>query len=197
MGKKLSESRKRLLRRVKDRNRKFQKLSLEKQRVKIAQDVIEQLQIKRFIARTGIYASVPVIPVRVDPEEQFNLALESARGCHVCGIGGVFLSAVRINDDMTYSEAMHGSMDSSLGGVSLDDGMMRKYLRKWFSDHQLSLIESAFETKFMGTSNDHRKLTTAVAWGDRFDKSKDRLKAICQNIIDNNGKFVPSKIKDS
>jgi len=59
--------------------------------------------------------------------------------------------------------------------------------RKWlathgFSSSQLRLIEEAFE--IWGDN-------AASAFGRRYADSKSRMLAILQNIIDNNGTFVP------
>jgi hypothetical protein len=70
---------------------------------------------------------------------------------------------------------------------------MRKYLSTWFDVRQLRLIESAFEENdvFGHGERYSSDIQNAVYFGNQYDDDNDRLEAIFQNIVANDGRFVP------
>lgn len=191
---KLSATRRRMLRRIKDRNRRFSKLNLVGQRIAIAKDVIAQLIVKKFRATPGTYVRFK-LPSVSNLEQQFNETMEAVPKCEVCGVGGMFISAVRCYNDITVKEALGSSIYSPL--ISLNSPVMRDYLARWFSNKQVGLVESAFEQQArfaVETGSSHNEAMDAAYFGTRFIKANDRLIAICKNIISHKGKFVPPKL---
>ncbi len=113
-------------------------------RVRLAMDVIEQLDAKRFIAAPGVYLRLADDTTDL---ERWSLRTELAetiqvqdvlRGktCAVCGIGALFVARVDRFDALTMAE-MHGVLNR--------DGEMRAYLAADFDLEQLALVETAFE----------------------------------------------------
>lgn len=192
-----------LKKRIADRNRRFVRMSPDRQRVQIARDILAQIETNRFIAKSGTYLRLfdgakanklfyPWGAISSDEtarlsaeakQTQIQTALANIR-CKVCAIGSAFVAAVDRANECTVSQ-MRGTND---------DFYMRRYLRKWFSTKQLGLIESAFErdTNFAAR---RRVLASeraaAVDFGRRIQSDRERLIAIWQNVIDNDGEFRP------
>lgn len=177
--------------RIRDRNYRFRKMPLERQRITIAKDVLELLETEKVIAQSGTYmeldsdieekywddwSTAPEAPV------QLHELIERSETCEVCGIGACFVAAVRRNDQVEASD---------MSGAS-DDDFMRSYLESWFTKDQIELIEAAFEESSRFYKGPSRKLgQRASDFGKRYDSDEERMRAIFQNIVDNGGTFVP------
>lgn len=194
---------KRRRKRIRDRNYRFRKLSPEKKRVRVAKDVIDQLQAGTLLAGHHGYLNLGDVRNHWPPADLPHKFRDLAKGvlymyreradvnltevfdevkCTVCGIGACFVAAVRRNDQVTVGDLVHWG----------NDGFMREYLSAWFSREQLAMIEAAFEKSLnFNLSGNRQRREQAVKFGLRFDDPTERLIAIMQNIIDNGGTFVP------
>lgn len=176
------------------RNRAFAKLSGSRKRITVAQDVLDQLRLRRFVATTGTYLQ----PTTVEAKRQFNSfdddsdkrpvheVLEDVK-CQVCGIGSLFVAAVDRANACTIKDMDHSYENS---------GFMREYLGEFFSDEQLVLIETAFETELInslntGLSRSSPEVYAAIRFGEKYSNAEKRLKSIMENIIANKGTFSP------
>lgn len=172
-------------------NEKFKKTSPEKRRVLIAKDVIQQLNLNKFIAESRTY-------LEFNKESDFgfiNLTTDDLNGslkkhinnddlkCTVCGIGGIFASCVRINNNISAKKYNSNDEQSSI----------RNFLQKWFSIEQLILIESSFETMNFDDfgSVDENLINKAIKFGKKYRTDNSRLISIMENIIKNKGIFIP------
>lgn len=188
--KKLSMSRKNVYKRIKRSNEKFAAMSKAEKRVQIAKDVLLQIEAKRIKPQAGVYIQAKVKntfafgkewddPI-INEKEQVQDTLKNAT-CDACALGSMFICAVdrhdrlRIKNLNTFAVSAYPkdkNAEIELGGSDMYD-----YLSKFFSSDQLVAIEDAFEGDYKDISSD-----------------KKRLKAIMNNIIKNNGKFVRDDI---
>lgn len=163
-----------IARRVARNNKRFQKLSPEKQRVAIARDALSQLKAKRLKAVVSEYMA----PVYVEGVATTALSVP----CGVCALGGLFCGLADNTEDQrpVYS----GSQ-------------IRDKLRPYFSETQLTQIESAYEKKPMFWFMSDRP--AAMEAQNHFKagiQPTQRLQAILGNIIRNKGTFIPRKVKE-
>ncbi len=174
------------------RNRAFQRLSGVQKRVTVAQDVLEQLALRRLLPTFGTYLKVSDdvdLKFRSGDEEHEELQVHevlAGNSCHVCGIGSLFVAAVDRADSCKV-----GDMSSTD-----DAGFMRSYLEDFFSMEQLVLIEAAFEGRLIsvdGTDfdDDSPEVLAAIAFTKKLTSPAGRLKKIMGNIIEHNGTFRP------
>lgn len=189
------EAERREAKRIKDRNYRFKKMSPERQRVTIAKDVIALLLAEEITAKKGVYMELDngietkfwpdgglSAPLDKTGKVQLHKLIESSETCDVCGIGACFVAAVRRADNLQVKDLR----------FSGDDGAMRRYLQQWFSLDQISLIEAAFEKKFVYyAGNNTQKGFRAEDFGKDYAEDGPRLQAIFQNIVDNDGEFIP------
>jgi hypothetical protein len=120
--------------------------------------------------------------------------------CSCCALGGMFMSCTLYNNNTTVEDLSYAGAD--IGDVILDEGdkSIPNGLNKFFSLVQLRLIEQTFEGD-QGAINSGMDDGTgeiidkfsprAEAFYTKYKKPKDRLIAIMQNIINNNGTFKP------
>lgn len=176
--------------------------------VDIAKDVI------RLLDRKQIKSSNDVPSCYVDSEQfiyhkpmakprslQRAIKLKSYRPCQVCALGALFVSYVDQANGVMTNEPLN------------DLRTIYAKLRPYFSDKQLALIETAFETRVMRNRDELDPAKTgsflsipdsdtpyggnyavaqkAARFGMQFEKREDRIRAIMKNIIDNDGKFRP------
>jgi hypothetical protein len=178
-------------------NEEFAALSKREQRVEIAADVLEWISTKRLVPHVGMYIIVydggNVLPTcEVDDINGFN--------CQACALGGVFALA-SFRTGLSIGEAAKGD-----GAINEE---MHDRLEAYFDRSQLALIECAFEqsTGFdygVVTPEQTRKardfgvgVAHALDYfrftGPEWDRERDArvMRAIMQNIIDNDGTFIP------
>lgn len=119
--------------------------------------------------------------------------------CSCCALGGMFMSCTLYNNNTTVEDLCYAGAD--IGDVILEEGdkSLPNGLNKFFSVAQLKLIEQTFEGD-QGAINSGWDSETgeidkfspqAEAFYTKYKKPKDRLIAIMQNIIANNGTFKP------
>lgn len=184
---------------TKRRNRAFHKLSLGKQRVAIANDVLAKLGAKKIVP-SSTYLIVPQALERAssyaagDPNDKkhnvdASAVLEALTSpCQVCGIGSLFIGAVAKADRLTLAqlnEVENGHYDESCSTRESEIS----YLKKWFDRDQLDLVEAYFE---QGSCGEHYPTWDSPI--SQAPKSR-RLVMIMENIVSNRGRFHPYKGK--
>jgi hypothetical protein len=193
--------------------KQFNKLSKAKKAVLVAQDVLAQLNANKYTAQTGVY-------VRFDDEIEFEGDIKSnfdkLPRCSVCALGSILLSCTNLGNVLT-TDIID---DYRIGHDELqDDDGVKKLFSSIFSDKQLLMIEtsfegySAWECWTVSDIKKHSKIGFSYfeafdryADGERlsfeetlacqklflkYDSDQERLEAICNNIIKNNGVFIP------
>lgn len=187
---------------IKADNAAFDKLSPARKRVAIAKDALSQLGI-RLVAERGTYVqSEAFTTVDTPPNTQLQKLFGKMQECTVCAKGALFVCAI---DRANKLKIENLELPRMLRGGSVATQDLENYLGRFFSVHQLDLIESAFEKIEMvenefQTDDEADEVDEAVEFGELFynelTSAKDdenRLRAILENIIVNKGTFVPSQ----
>lgn len=174
---------------VKLTTEQFLALSKSEKRVVLAKDVIEILRANKIIARRSTYFDM-YKNTSFDPvadEIEINEMVGKVK-CEACAIGGLFIAEVMYTDKAKVGDA-HSSH------------FIKRRLKEYFEERQLGLIETAFEgntelSRGKGYSDDEieaaANYTSLMEFaGGNEVSSKDAMTLIMQNIIENNGVFVP------
>lgn len=157
------------LKRIGDRNRRFKAMTKARKRVAIAKDTIEALNARKIVAKCGVYLA--------HDAELNGDKLPNDYACKACALGSMFVGlTTRVKDLSVKGHQCRSHITEDLS--------------KYFSDIQLDMVESAFEQREMGWAHSY-KTRPAKEFGNKYSDSDDRLRAIMQNIIDNNGTFKP------
>jgi hypothetical protein len=187
---KLSE----LKKKIRDRERRFKNMTESGKRVAIAKDVIRSvLEDKTIKPQAGVYFESNSLDgtlnnMRYEEIDESSIEfrdvfLKKLHECTACAVGSMFVCSMLRDDNLTITE-FRESFDN------------KHVLRRFFSSGQIYLIESAFERDNMHWCNEDWELEqdniyAAIKFGERYTNDKKRLIAIMQNIIDNNGTFIP------
>jgi hypothetical protein len=162
-------------------NNAFNKANKARKRVMIAKDVIKALDAKLFTAgQVGGYfradnhsgyqqAHSAYQKAKIDSDLR-DLLIETNPSCDVCAKGAIFTCMVMRRDKVTKGDGEFGFNGYELSNKM--DGI--------FSGDQLDLIECYYE----GHRVDNEEIFGAVYGGPR-------LKVVMENIIKNNGTFIP------
>ena len=187
---------------IKRRETKFWASDKATRRVMIAKDVLAQLDIGKIEAARGVYLMAKVdksLLVKRFHRDDFPTydapareALTNAPSCTACAIGSVFVSTALVANRCNLRKF---SYTQSNGDISFNDKVSSN---KHFSVAQLRLMEEAFEVRYVSPSFRVRypslnqcASSRAGAMGEKYESAKDRLRAIMENVIANNGTFVP------
>ena len=152
-----------------------------KLRIAIAKDVLKI--IPSVNVETGMYLYVSFENDGCKDARSFLKRKENLKGCAACALGCYMIAWVR-----RFNKEKVMNMD----------GMSRKSivdrLKSVFSNHQMDLIEAAFErtceNDFIALDRDD-VAEAALSFGHRFPDDRDRLRAIMENIVENGGDFIP------
>ncbi len=152
----------------------------KEKRIAILKDALAKLKKRKFI--TGIYIrkgwqTIKDFDVR-DELQKHVVTME--KNCEVCMLGNLFLSQVYLYNDF------------NVGNYNDDMARNDIFLSRYFSEKQLDLIEAAFETKdiFLDMTP---QITKAIEFGKKYRRDRQRAKAILENMLENDGMFVPFK----
>lgn len=187
-------------------------LTNAEKRVLIAKDVIAQIKREKYLAQPGLFISDSVWEAiggssygsyDVDPDNPnrgevlLKFIEEKEKNCEVCALGGAFVSAVKLFDKCSRDDIVREDSRATT----------HEYLKRWFSNDQMNLIESAFEGgPFVGVNGDEeaeydedgneiipKDIKKAIAFGERYQDAGERLMGIMRNIVRNKGTFVLPK----
>jgi hypothetical protein len=206
MTQKKTEAAKALAKRIKEHNQAFAKASPAQRIVMVAKDVLLQLGKGNYEATGGTYFETEVTAAEADTPLH-TLIANAPEACHVCAIGSVFASCVRLANVVTVEleqqtarklmqlcklrgvgELLNGGLRTDEGStthtLSLSWAEFGSYLKQFFPDSLLKLMENAFE------QGDHGY--------DYYDADEEeKLIRIMKNLITNEGKaftyYVPSE----
>lgn len=177
-------------------NKAFDAASPEQKRVMIAKDVIERVKTKRLRPVTGNFLRRDQLQAESGSFKDFlNKDIltngDESETCVVCAKGALFCSIIGRVNKMSVDEVR--GMDFSTH--SFNDRGHNKLL-EYFSPDQVDLIETAFEGGSFLKIADWTDREKSIAFFNKvgvnkYSKSKERLIAICKNIIKNKGTFKP------
>lgn len=176
--------------------KQFNRLSKKNKRIAIAKDVIAQIKAEKIYGAGGNF-------IRSAELSNYLSKLRGKRSlqellpnytCAVCAKGALFYSDI-INRN-NYNVSTYFSIQNDDCVDKLD----------YFDKIQLDLIEIAFEGQTYEHSdttlrcassngNAYKIILGAINFGRKHFNGNDRLKAIMQNIIDNDGTFLPVDIE--
>ena len=175
------------------RNELFKGKSRAEKRVLVAQDVIAQIKAKTLIPSSGDWV---YILDKYEPAYEASLretVLNKEVECNCCALGGLFLSCTLFNNkvkvgDVSPTFGEYGFLDSTIYA----EKKFSNGLNTIFSNEQLKLIEVAFECGCGAFYEDDVKDgEKAAKFGSRYNTEKGRMIGIMNNIIKNNGTFIP------
>lgn len=189
--------------------KKTKRLTASEKRVLIAKDTVKWLNADKIKATKGTYCKLTFSKEKlIQNKEKLDVILKGQviKPCKVCGLGGMFYSMVRRFDNITVDvdHTFYGKY--FIRHLEYGNDTIYSQLGKYFSKDQLELIESAFEQRDMFAHQDLpdnynskynlNKINTVIRatnFGLKFNaiENKARLRAIMNNIIRNDGVFIP------
>lgn len=171
-------------------NAAFAKMSKSEKRVAIARDVIAQLDVKKLVAQSGTWLTSggddDFIPT-YSGDDELQKVFSKVESCTGCALGGMFLCAVQKADNLKIKNlsAYNEEQDYNIPVEGTD---LMKYLKKFFDNDQLELIENHFENG-MGSIGVH--IPKHKLFAPDVTEDEMRMRLIMQNIIVNKGTFKP------
>jgi len=169
----------------------FDAMTPEQKRVVIATDVIAGLNSRRLNARNGTYVDFND-KVGLDDEgnkdKEVNVVIKDKK-CDVCALGAMFISAVDRFDDLKVKNSLAAEDHPTDGFGSAG---VYGYLSRFFDYEQLTAMETAFEGRSIGRYVEDPELRERCYAFCKYEgNSEKRMRMVMNNIIDNNGKFIP------
>lgn len=192
---------------IKARNAWFNSLTPEDKRVAIAQDVIEQLNLQKFVATSGEYFIAEDIP----NTNSLQKAIDNKEvQCSVCAMGAVFASRVRLGNECNIGAV--NSTYAELGNVQVNSDNVLNYTTDIFTEEQMRIMEFCFEGRdvdmmfkpnwvYLSDFDSEEEYEAEVdritelnrkceAFYEAYYSEEDRMRAIMNNIISNKGQFI-------
>lgn len=163
-------------------------MSKREARVLVAKDVLNGIRAKLYQAEPGVYCrQIYDLYEEAKPGDDVRQLL-GMRKCDVCAVGAAAVAFVRRFDGVKFSgDGYNGDpvMQSEHGIAS-----------KIFPERMRQQMEDAFEVEglfnFDGEIDFYgNRPTKAQKFGVQFRDPQKRLRAIFQNIVDNDGDFKP------
>lgn len=184
---------------VGERNEVFNALTRRQQAVEVAKDVLAQLNLGRYKATNCVY-----LDFHQDGDELLEISkslqvvLDAPIACNVCAIGGVFASMVRLKNTVRTRTMVEDS----------NDVYMVKKLEGIFSESEMRAMEFVFEGASIGGDFGEKTNLAILDYRESLERAyyaatgvrikhdtkhkmaEFSMRAIMQNVIDNDGAFV-------
>lgn len=185
---------------MKAKKQAFSRLTAAQKRVAIAKDILKQIAADLYYIEQGTWLNIDGVDTPEDTSTQSQIVQAALLGgkrtvvieskpasCTCCAVGAACASAIRLFNQ----DSLSGNLEDGFELPGYDEGSA--ILSKYFPLAQVDLMEAAFEQR---TDSHHADasdaaLQRAVEFGDEYDNDTERLKAICKNIIKNQGDFKP------
>ena len=169
---------------IEKENEEFLNLPKNKKKVRLAQDVLTRLKFNNIKPLQGeFYRSNDVFKSAKEILNNFT------NTCECCAKGSLFLSYIGRVNNYTFKNNQSWSL--------LDkDGAEHQKLLEIFKIEELDAIEIAFEGRSYLHVISEKEVNKVLAWRKKLKQGKTLkgntkiLKAICNNIIKNDGKFI-------
>jgi hypothetical protein len=168
----------------------------KEQRIAVIRDILDRLDTRNISVNHYLDSAEKIIDnVSVNDNAQNHIEkLESV--CNVCALGNILLSHIRLYNKVSIIDLGVYESESGISGKKIvaNRDQVLKPLLDYFSTVQLHMIEVAFEcVKYSWNEIGYDKADRCIYFGKQYDNAKDRLKAICNNIIANDGIFIPEQ----
>ena len=175
---------------------RFNKLPTWRKRVAIAKDVLKHLDAKLMKACSKQRFAVFEKNIPIGEKSAQKVWQNGELGtCEVCALGGLFLSTVNLGNRTTTGQLLDEIYN--IGLFIREKHKFSNRLTDFFSPEQLELIERFYENNrgsFIQLCNVSIR-ENASRFHENYITADERLRAIMENIIENKGTFVPSKLK--
>ncbi len=173
-----------------------------KKAVAVAKDVLKQIKAEAYVPSHGSF--VNEIGIRWNDfiqsgkkELSKHLNENPPKKCCVCMLGAAWLSAVQLFNDFTTNEPLNLDMHESDDPKKSPGAMLANifgsdypYMEAAFEKGNGWYDEIDTDSESLEKSLIKSRFFAAVKFGERYAKPLDRMKAICRNIIRNEGRFV-------
>lgn len=185
----------------------------EAARVLIAKDALQLLAAEFIEPHAGSYVENDVDYMHEKDETPAHEVIDRMSGCQVCALGAALVAGIRRFNDAPIGDFLFRPTYGSDNRVSTiqrhflspDRKVVVGYLQRFFSREQLDLMEYVFEGQSFAYNLEYGddQENAIVEYRDQIISGVDDyiegwkdirdtllLRAIFQNIIDNNGTFV-------
>ncbi len=160
----------------------------QKKRIEIAKDALKHLKAGRIAPWKGAVMVLPQAPeghyFEVELQPVLKELAKKGRECLVCQRGALLYAHVYKNDNFCLPGINSNSFGSFVSDTTTRD-TDHTLLLQFFSEDQLSMMERAFEGEISGKTHPE-----CIAFYKKYESPRNRMKAILNNIIKNNGTFT-------
>jgi len=154
--------------------------------IAIAKDVLKWVNTYRLAHGSYLEGSVPAV---IDNDVDLQSCADTVvKYCEMCALGALLLSKARLYDDVPVRDIKYTYSSDDLGtNISTGNSYIKERLAGIFTSQQLNLIETAFECWSATDPAEQR----AQRFGKQYRNLTERVIAVMNNIIANNGEFKP------
>jgi hypothetical protein len=166
--------------------KKLSDMTKAEARVTVAKDVLSQLRSSELIGQCGTYVGGALHNIAYYNDVGADVREKLGREpCVVCAVGAAAIAFIKRFDGVKV-------IDDPEDGPRVPDP--HEIAGKLFPPKMRDMMESAFETEYCNAAESNRRsdvLDRCIEFGARHYDDTNRLRAIFQNIIDNDGEFKP------
>ncbi|RJQ24579.1 hypothetical protein C4577_07355 [Candidatus Parcubacteria bacterium] len=158
---------------IKQKNDQFKGMTKKEKAVAVAKDVLKHLRSLKFTGCAS-YCEGDGLNISKDENVQPHIS-KLVKNCEVCALGGMFLSYIRLFDNVKYEKIIEPKYyEENEYQIHVDRDYIIDKFKGIFDRDVLDCIEDAYEG----------------GWDEFYPDPRDRIKAIMKNIVKNNGRFI-------
>lgn len=181
----------------------FDALPDNEKRIAVARDIIASVQSGFYELKEGVYFNEPEEFNRYAMgEEQVTNIIEYLDGCRVCIIGAALVSIIKIQNSVTFWEL---KFQTKVSYANADDARkVYDLVHSVFGSEIMVFLENIFEGTVTGSRigaelydyYGDKVVQKEIVWEwiDAYPDTRTRAIKMMENIINNDGKFIPEDI---
>lgn len=187
-----------ILNKVTQNNKIFAKLPKKEKAVLVAKDIIAQIKVKKFLPKHQGYVAQTFLQVDEEEDAQKELLTNKSLKCTVCALGACALSIARLGNSLSIADLV--AMDNTWSDnadpvkeslVSVFDPIALYYIEKAYETGSSTPLSEDILDNYYHIDKWDIDDSNAINFGNKYPNSEKRLIAIMENVIANNGVFVP------
>lgn len=197
----------------------FNRLSKAKKAVLVAEDALLQIKAKKYFIKKGNYIHNLQIIGTYKKTDEINEKFDNIKKCECCALGSMLLSCTHLGNNLKIRDVITKSPFTerlNSGVINDTNSKINSLFSSIFDSKQLLLIENAFEgygsfnnvpineiklfykedfeyfehTRYSSAELTFEETLQCTKFYRKYKNDENRMKAICNNIIKNNGKFI-------
>ena len=126
----------------------FNVLSVKNKKILVAEDVLAQIKLGKYIAESGTYLNLNFDTLSLNNDDDIKKNFDQIKSCEVCAIGSAVMSITKFANNLSIGDTYD----------IVSNTKVEKLLLSVFTEKELALMEACFEGEGCQNYTEHKDI---------------------------------------